>query len=156
MIGNTKIDLSNCYTKAEVDALLQGKSNTDHTHTAYATTQALSTLESTISNNYTLKTTTSGIDTRVGTLETAKTNHEGRIATLETTGGKEGPQGPAGAAAGFGTMTGSVTMGNATTLPAVSVTTSGDNTAKNFNFAFTLPKAATFSYSGTTLTITTN
>ena len=169
MIGNTKLDLTNYYTKTETNTLLSTKASSDHTHTdvyapathdhtQYALDSTVDNLETNLTNNYTLKTTTSGIDTRVGTLETAKTNHEGRIATLEAEGGKEGPQGPAdpaGASAGFGTTSGTVTLAAPSSAASVKITTSGDNTAKNFNFAFTLPKAATFSYSGTTLTITT-
>ena len=54
-------------------------------------------------------------------------------------GGRENPEpvditGPAGAAAGFGTVTATVT--NTTGTPSVTVKASGDNTAKNFDFAF--------------------
>lgn len=48
--------------------------------------------------------------------------------------GEQGPQGETGAAAGFGTV--SATVDNATGTPSVEVTTSGDDTAKNFAFAF--------------------
>lgn len=50
------------------------------------------------------------------------------------TPGKDGAQGQPGTAAGFGTPTASVD-GNVGT-PSVTVTASGDNTAKVFNFAF--------------------
>lgn len=55
--------------------------------------------------------------------------------------GNTGSQGPAGAAAGFGTPTASVT--NTVGTPSVTVTASGSNTAKVFNFAFTNLKGAT-------------
>lgn len=55
--------------------------------------------------------------------------------------GDTGSQGPAGAAAGFGTPTASVT--NTVGTPSVTVTASGSNTAKVFNFAFTNLKGAT-------------
>lgn len=48
--------------------------------------------------------------------------------------GDTGPQGPTGAAAGFGTPTASVDANIGT--PSVTITTSGENTAKVFNFAF--------------------
>lgn len=48
--------------------------------------------------------------------------------------GATGPQGPTGAAAGFGTPTASIDANVGT--PAVTVTASGANTAKVFNFAF--------------------
>ena len=48
--------------------------------------------------------------------------------------GTTGPQGPTGAAAGFGTPTASIDENVGT--PAVTVTASGANTAKVFNFAF--------------------
>ena len=60
--------------------------------------------------------------------------------TLKGPQGATGPQGPQGAtgatgvAAGFGTPT--ATMDNNTGTPSVTVTTSGANTAKVFNFAF--------------------
>ena len=55
--------------------------------------------------------------------------------------GATGPQGPAGAAAGFGTPTASIDANVGT--PAVTVTASGANTAKIFNFAFKNLKGAT-------------
>ena len=51
------------------------------------------------------------------------------------------PRGATGAAAGFGTPTASVT--NTVGTPSVTVTASGSNTAKVFNFAFTNLKGAT-------------
>ena len=48
--------------------------------------------------------------------------------------GAQGPQGPVGPAAGFGTPTASVDASVGT--PSVTVTTSGSNTAKVFNFTF--------------------
>lgn len=48
--------------------------------------------------------------------------------------GATGPQGPTGAAAGFGTPTASIDANVGT--PAVTITASGSNTAKVFNFAF--------------------
>lgn len=51
------------------------------------------------------------------------------------------PRGATGAAAGFGTPTASVT--NTIGTPSVTVTASGSNTAKVFNFAFTNLKGAT-------------
>ena len=48
--------------------------------------------------------------------------------------GATGPQGPTGAAAGFGTPTASIDANVGT--PSVTVTASGSNTAKVFNFAF--------------------
>lgn len=55
--------------------------------------------------------------------------------------GDTGSQGPAGAAAGFGTPT--ATVSNTVGVPSVTVTASGSNTAKVFNFAFTNLKGAT-------------
>lgn len=55
--------------------------------------------------------------------------------------GATGAQGPAGANAGFGTPTASATSVSGT--PTVSVTASGPDTAKVFNFAFGLPKGDT-------------
>lgn len=55
--------------------------------------------------------------------------------------GDTGSQGPAGAAAGFGTPT--ATVSNTVGTPSVTVTASGSNTAKVFNFAFTNLKGAT-------------
>lgn len=52
----------------------------------------------------------------------------------------EGPEGPAGAAAGFGTPT--ISVGSGTGTPSASVTASGPDTAKVFAFAFTNLKGA--------------
>ena len=57
--------------------------------------------------------------------------------------GATGPKGDTGAAAGFGTPTCSTTTGNAGTNASVSVSASGPNTAKVFNFNFTIPRGAT-------------
>ena len=71
-----------------------------------------------------------------------KYGEKGNIGPTGATGpqGPQGPQGPggstgpAGAAAGFGTPTASVDAGVG--APSVTVTTSGPNTAKVFNFTF--------------------
>lgn len=55
--------------------------------------------------------------------------------------GETGARGPAGAAAGFGTPTATVDANTGT--PSVTVTASGPNTAKVFNFAFKNLKGAT-------------
>lgn len=55
--------------------------------------------------------------------------------------GPQGPQGATGAAAGFGTV--QATIDNTTGTPAVEVSTSGPDTAKNFTFAFTHMKGET-------------
>lgn len=55
--------------------------------------------------------------------------------------GPRGPQGPGGAAAGFGSVTATIDAGVGT--PSVTVSTSGDNTKKNFAFAFKNLKGAT-------------
>lgn len=57
--------------------------------------------------------------------------------------GATGSKGATGAAAGFGTPTCSTTTGNAGTSASVSVSASGANTAKVFNFQFTIPRGAT-------------
>ena len=57
--------------------------------------------------------------------------------------GATGSKGATGAAAGFGTPTCSTTTGNAGTSASVSVSASGANTAKVFNFKFTIPRGAT-------------
>ena len=54
-----------------------------------------------------------------------------------------GPVGPTGAAAGFGTPTASVVTGNPGTNASVAVTASGPNTAKVFDFDFTIPRGNT-------------
>lgn len=71
------------------------------------------------------------------------TGPKGNTGATGPTGpkGDTGSQGPAGAAAGFGTPTASVT--NTVGTPSVTVTASGSNTAKVFNFAFTNLKGAT-------------
>ncbi|WP_304068665.1 hypothetical protein [Megamonas hypermegale] len=63
--------------------------------------------------------------------ETPKDVH---IIAVEGPKGDTGEQGETGAAAGFGTVTATIdaTIGT----PSVEVTTSGEDTAKNFNFAF--------------------
>ncbi len=55
--------------------------------------------------------------------------------------GEQGPQGETGAAAGFGAVT--ATVDNSVGTPNVEVTTSGEDTAKNFAFAFHNLKGAT-------------
>lgn len=55
--------------------------------------------------------------------------------------GETGAQGPAGAAAGFGTPTATVDANTGT--PSVTVTASGPDTAKVFSFAFKNLKGAT-------------
>ena len=54
--------------------------------------------------------------------------------------GPQGPKGATGAAAGFGTPT--ATIDNATGVPSVAVTASGEDTAKVFTFAFKNLKGA--------------
>ena len=77
--------------------------------------------------------------------------------------GAQGATGNTGAAAGFGTPTASATQLAEGASPTVSVTSSGSNTAKVFNFEFGIPKGATGSqgatgtrgslwYSGTAIT----
>ena len=62
------------------------------------------------------------------------TDTKGNTSTFTVKNGSEGPSGPPGAAAGFGTPTASVDANVGT--PSVTITTSGSNTAKVFNFAF--------------------
>lgn len=57
--------------------------------------------------------------------------------------GPTGPRGNTGTAAGFGTPTASVVTGNPGTNAAVSVTASGANTSKVFDFRFTIPRGNT-------------
>jgi hypothetical protein len=52
----------------------------------------------------------------------------------------QGIQGNTGAAAGFGTPTGSATIGAAGSQPQITISSSGPNTAKIFDFDFTIPK----------------
>lgn len=54
--------------------------------------------------------------------------------------GPQGIQGPAGASAGFGTPTISATSRPAGSSPTASITASGSNTNKIFNFSFGIPK----------------
>ena len=63
--------------------------------------------------------------------------------------GAQGATGNAGAAAGFGTPTASATQLAEGASPTVSVTSSGSNTAKVFNFEFGIPKGATGSQGAT-------
>jgi hypothetical protein len=57
--------------------------------------------------------------------------------------GAQGATGPTGPAAGFGTPTASATAVAAGGNPTVTVTASGANTAKVFNFKFGIPRGAT-------------
>ena len=57
--------------------------------------------------------------------------------------GPQGPTGPAGAAAGFGTPKASATAVAAGGNPTVTVTASGANTSKGFDFKFGIPRGAT-------------
>ena len=57
--------------------------------------------------------------------------------------GATGAPGQDGAAAGFGTPTASVTTGNPGTQASVTVNASGSNTAKIFDFDFTIPRGNT-------------
>lgn len=77
------------------------------------------------------------------------TGTQGQVVGFDTTGkpvaqsteSLVGPQGPQGTDAGFGTPTATVDANVGT--PSVTVTTSGPNTAKVFNFAFKNLKGAT-------------
>lgn len=83
---------------------------------------------------------------------TAVTGGAGTEASVENTGTSteaelkftipQGAKGDTGAAAGFGTPTATATAGAAGGAPAVEVTASGGNSAKVFNFAFTIPAGA--------------
>ena len=57
--------------------------------------------------------------------------------------GATGNTGATGAAAGFGTPTASVTTGNPGTSASVTVNATGSNTAKVFDFEFTIPRGNT-------------
>lgn len=61
--------------------------------------------------------------------------------------GEKGDKGDAGAAAGFGTPTATVTQLASSSVPTVSVTASGEDTAKVFSFAFGIPAANVPRYS---------
>lgn len=87
------------------------------------------------------------------TIGTVTTGDAGTNATVTNSGdennavfnftiprGADGLPGEDGAAAGFGTIT--ATVDNTTGTPSVEVTTSGDNTAKNIQFAFSGLKGA--------------
>lgn len=63
--------------------------------------------------------------------------------TIPTISGPPGTDGQDGAAAGFGTPTYSTTTGAAGTNASVTVTASGPNTAKIFDFDFTIPRGDT-------------
>lgn len=83
---------------------------------------------------------------------TAVTGGAGTEASVENTGTSteaelkftipQGAKGDTGAAAGFGTPTATATAGAAGGAPVVEVTASGENSAKVFNFAFTIPAGA--------------
>ena len=66
--------------------------------------------------------------------------------------GPEGPAGPTGAAAGFGTPTATVDANVGT--PAVEITATGDDTAKVFAFAFSNLKGATGATGATGASVT--
>lgn len=61
-------------------------------------------------------------------------NFWANVGKIQGPPGKEGPSGPQGSAAGFGTPTATVDAGVGT--PSVTVTASGKDTEKVFNFAF--------------------
>lgn len=61
-------------------------------------------------------------------------NFWANVGKIQGPPGKEGPSGPQGSAAGFGTPTATVDAGVGT--PSVTVTASGEDTEKVFNFAF--------------------
>ena len=57
--------------------------------------------------------------------------------------GPTGPTGPTGAAAGFNNISATINKLSPDDEPTISVTTSGDDTAKNFNFNFNIPQGVT-------------
>lgn len=63
-------------------------------------------------------------------------------AGKDGTNGTNGKDGNDGTSAGFGTPTAEITMIDSTATAEVSVTATGDNTAKVFSFSFKIPKAA--------------
>lgn len=71
--------------------------------------------------------------------------------------GNTGPQGETGEAAGFALeQTGSVTMLDPGSTPSVTITPTGPNTAKVFDFNFNIPKGDTGPQGETGLSIVTN
>lgn len=84
-----------------------------------------------------------GIQGKVG--PTGPTGAKGATGAMGPTGatGQTGSRGNTGAAAGFGTPTYSTTTGNPGTNASVTVTASGANTAKIFDFDFVIPRGNT-------------
>ena len=79
---------------------------------------------------------------------TGATGNTGAVGPVGPTGapgqdGQDGAKGDTGAAAGFGTPTASVTTGNPGTQASVTVNATGANTAKIFDFNFTIPRGNT-------------
>lgn len=84
-----------------------------------------------------------GIQGVVGpTGATGQTGNTGAVGPTGATGAR-GNTGATGAAAGFGTPTYSTTTGNPGTNASVTVTASGANTAKIFDFDFVIPRGNT-------------
>lgn len=132
-------------TRSAITSALNGKADTSDIPTNYLTGGSQTTTSTADRGSNVFTFTKSDGSTATFTVKNGSKGSTGETGPQGKTGpqGPQGEAGPQGTAAGFGTPTVSTTTGVAGSNASVSITSSGSNTAKIFNFDFTIPRGNT-------------